>query len=124
MTTYTVGLVMQAASFGAPTSSGSPKRLMLPARKPQLGTATGSSGYYEGNFKLDVLTTAHGLAYPARVYVFPEDAPTYCVASGYSGVAGSITFTGLRTGKYIVLALDPTNTWDVIGHVLQDAVPM
>lgn len=81
---------------------------------------------YGGGYKLAGSTTANGVPYAAQVYVFPQDNPSLCVASATTEVAASGVFsiTGLLSGNYIVVAVDPTGTYNDITFDFVASVPM
>jgi hypothetical protein len=82
------------------------------------------SGFYDGACKITGSTTYAGTPYRARVYLYPQDAPTLCIASADSGTAGTFSFTKLRAGNYIAIAIDPTGTYDAVIHALIATVGM
>jgi hypothetical protein len=82
------------------------------------------AGWYGGSFKVTGITTLNGVPYPARVYLFPQDAPSLCIASAHTSSTGVFTFDKLRAGNYIALAIDPLGAWDAVIHNLVAAVGM
>lgn len=81
---------------------------------------------YGGDYKITgTVQKAGSLPYLVNVLVFPEDAPSKCIASSYTNpTTGAYTVNHLAAGNYIVLGVDPTGTYNDVVYSLVPSVPM
>jgi hypothetical protein len=123
VTAYTTGygLTVGNRSFG--NASTQQAKTGLAVGSAPNGGRHGYSGYYDGDFKIDGTTTLSSAPFAARVYLFPMDNPTTCLGMVYTDAAGTYSFRNLRTGRYLLMALDPSGAYEGVVHMLQDAVP-
>jgi hypothetical protein len=64
-------------------------------------------GQYGGKRKVTGTTTLNTVPYVARVYLYPQDAPTLCIGMVVSDATdGAFTFSNIRDGNYIAVAID------------------
>lgn len=78
-----------------------------------------------GNFKIAGTTLLSGVPTSKRVFLYPENTPTLCIASTMSGSGGAFVFNNLAPGKYFVIGLDPNSGGtDGAIHTWITAIPM
>ena len=81
---------------------------------------------YSGMYKIAGTTKKAGsIPYPANVLVFPDESPGLCVASARTdSITGTFVINNLAAGKYIVVGLDPTGSFNDATYDHVTSVPM
>lgn len=83
----------------------------IPATVPQVisgGVPSTSFYMFGGAYKVIGKVEINTVVVAGKwVYIFPEGAPSLCLAAQYTDTTGNFSFVGLAAGKYKVYAMDP-----------------
>jgi hypothetical protein len=85
----------------------------------------GRAPNYSGFFKINGTTIADGAPYRARLFLYPQSAPSLCIGETMSDAeTGEYEFLGIAPGNYIVSAIDITGRFHRMIFSMIAAVPM
>lgn len=93
-------------------------------RIPFLWVDGGRQLGYTGAYKIAGTTLLQAVPVRRQLFVFPQAAPSLCVASGTSAADGTFEFLHLAAGQYQVLGVDPSGATDSAVHAFVSAVLM
>lgn len=90
-----------------------------------IGVARWRASDFWGNYKIAGTTQLSGVPVARWVYVYPQTAPSACVAAVYTDPAtGAFEFDNLGAGNYIVLGVDPLGNQNAVVYDFVAAAPM
>jgi hypothetical protein len=79
---------------------------------------------YLGVYQISGQTQLAGVPFRALVHLYPDRVPTLPVRSTFTDASGVYSFTDLAPGRYLVLGIDASGTYNAVVWDIVDAVPM
>ena len=119
ITTYP-SLLLSSSLFNTAPGKTSTIRIVQP-----VGFANKFSSNFSGFYKIAGHTIAGSTPFAANVLLFPQSAPTVCIASAQTdSVTGAFSFLNLAQGNYLIAAIDNTQTFRRINYSVVASVHM